>query len=126
MEVSAANFPKESLPSLNIVDIKDYVLSLSQTERGLISEVITVLALIVVVPSTNAISERPFSVVRKVKTYLRSTMGQQRLNHLLLLHVHKHYTDKLDMVAVQTDLLSSQVIGLLFLGNSNELIAIHC
>ena len=100
MEVSAANFPKESLPSLNIVDIKDYVLSLSQTERGLISEVITVLALIVVVPSTNAISERSFSVVRKVKTCLRSTMGQQRLNHLLLLHVHKHYTDKLDMVAV--------------------------
>ena len=126
MEVSAANLPKESLPSLNIVDIKDYVLSLSQTERGLISEVITVLALIVVVPSTNAISERSFSVVRKVKTYLRSTMGQQRLNHLLLLHVHKHYTDKLDMVAVQTDLLSSQVIGLLFLGNSNKLIAIHC
>ena len=68
MEVSAANyFPKESLPSLNIVDIKDYVLSLSQTERGLISEVITVLALIVVVPSTNAISERSFSVVRKLK-----------------------------------------------------------
>ena len=27
-------------------------------------------------------------------------MGQQRLNHLLLLHVHKYYTDKLDMVAV--------------------------
>ena len=126
MEVSAANFPKESLPSLNIVDIKDYVLSLSQTERGLISEFNTVLALIVVVPSTNAISERSFSVVRKVKTYLRSTMGQQRLNHLLLLHVHKHYTDKLDMVAVQTDLLSSQVISLLFLGNSNKLIAIHC
>ena len=100
MEVSAANFPKESLPSLNIVDIKDYVLSLSQTERGLISEVITVLSLIVVVPSTNAISERSFSVVRKVKTYLQSTMGQQRLNHLLLLHVHKYYTDKLDMVVL--------------------------
>ena len=101
MKVSAANyFPKESLPSLNIVDIKDYVLSLSQTERGLISEVITVLALIVVVPSTNAISERSFSAMHKVKAYLWSTMGQQRLNHLLLLHVHKNYTDKVDMVAV--------------------------
>lgn len=89
LEVLAANFPKESLPSLNIFDIKDYVLSLSQTERCLITEVITVLALIIVVPSTNVISERSFSALCRVKTYLRSTMGQQRLNHLLLLHVHK-------------------------------------
>ena len=64
------------------------------------SEVITVLALIIVVPSTNAVSERTFSAMQRVKTYLRSTMGQQRLNHLLLLHVHKYYTDDLDLVAV--------------------------
>ena len=107
LQVLAANFPEEILPSLNIFDIKDYVLSLSQTEQCLMSEVITVLALIIVVPSTNAVSECSFSAMRRVKTYLRSTMGQQRLNHLLLLHVHKSYTDELDLVAVANRFVES-------------------
>ena len=58
------------------------------------------MALIIVVPSTNAVGERSFSAMRRVKTYLRSTMGQQRLNHLLLLHVHKNYTDDLNLAAI--------------------------
>ena len=80
---------------------------MSQTEQCLRSEVITVLALIIVVPSTNAVSERSFSAMRRVKTYLCSTIGQQRLNHLLLLHVHKSYTDKLDLVAVANRFVES-------------------
>ena len=51
--------------------------------------------LILVMPATNATSERAFSGLRRVKTYLRSTMSQRRLNHLMLLHVHKEKTDSL-------------------------------
>lgn len=47
---------------------------------------------------TNAISERSFSAMRRLKTYLRSTMGQKRLNGIMLLHVHKEMTDKLSVV----------------------------
>ena len=32
-----------------------------------------------------------------VKTYLRSTMTQSRLNHLLILHCHKDRTDSLSL-----------------------------
>ena len=53
--------------------------------------------LILVMPSTNASSERTFSAMRRVKSYLRSTMTQERLNHLMILHVHKELTDKLDL-----------------------------
>ena len=48
-------------------------------------------------PATNATSERSFSALRKLKTYLHSSMSQQRLNHLMLLHVHKERTDALDL-----------------------------
>ena len=40
-----------------------------------------------VMPATNAVSERSFSALKRVKTYLRSTTGEGRLNHLMLLHV---------------------------------------
>ena len=36
----------------------------------------------------------------QVNTYLRSTMGEARLNHLMLLHVHKELADDMDMVEV--------------------------
>ena len=47
---------------------------------------------------TNAIRQRSFSAMRRLKTYLRSTMGQKRLNAIMLLHVHKEMTDKLSVV----------------------------
>ena len=44
-------------------------------------------------PATDATSERSFSALRRLKTYLRSTMSQSRLNHLMFIHVNN---DKLD------------------------------
>ena len=49
-------------------------------------------------PATNcnAVSERSFSALKQVtETYLRSTTGDSRLNHLIVLHVHKDRTDAL-------------------------------
>ena len=106
LQILATNFPNESVPSLTIFDIKDYILSLSLRERALLSEVCTILELILVLPSTNAVSERSFSAMRRVKTYLRSTMGQERLNNLLTLHVHKDHTDELDLMAVANEFVS--------------------
>ena len=48
-------------------------------------------------PATNAVSERSASGVRRLKTYLRSTMFQVRLNKLLVLHVHKYRTEELQL-----------------------------
>lgn len=56
---------------------------------------------ILVMPATNATSERSFLVLRRVKTYLRSTMSQRRLNHLMTLAVHKEMTDKLELNALR-------------------------
>ena len=75
LQILATNFPKEHIPSLTIFDIKDYIVSLSLRERALISQVCIILELTLVLPSTNAVSERSFIALRRVKTYLKSTMG---------------------------------------------------
>ena len=96
-----ATFPDAlKSPTLCIQHVKQYILSLFPNERMLISEVVTLLKLIIVLPSTNAVSERSFSAMRRLKTHLRTTMKQERLNHLLLLHVHKEHTDNLSCVQV--------------------------
>ena len=79
-----------------ILDIKDYLTSLSAAQRTLLSQVCNALKIILVMPATNSTSERCFSALRRVKTYLRSTMTQQRLNNLMILHVHKDITDSMN------------------------------
>ncbi len=78
-------------------DIVDLFKSMSPAQRNSMSEICTLLKLTQVVPATNAESERSASALRRVKSYLRSTMSQSRLNNLMLLHVHKHRTDNLDL-----------------------------
>jgi len=57
-------------------------------------------------PATNALSERSFSVMHQVKSYLRSTMCQVRLNHVMVLNIYKEELDKLDFVAVANEFVS--------------------
>ena len=102
LQVLHVDFPDKTVP-LNIFDIKDYMKSLSPAKKLLLSEVCTVLRLVLVMPATNATSERSFSALRRVKSYLRSTMRQDRLNHLMILHVHKELTDALDLKEVGND-----------------------
>ena len=84
---------RSSTPTL--MDVVDYVKSLQEPGQVLLSEVVKFIILILVAPATNATSEQSFSALRIIKTYLRSTMTQARLNHLLLLHVHKEACDNL-------------------------------
>lgn len=89
-----------------IFDIRAYFQGLSVAQRCLLGQVGVVVQLILVMPATNASSERSFSALRRVKTYLRSTMGQQRLNNLMVLHVHKDRCDSLRLKEVVNDFVA--------------------
>lgn len=82
-----------------LFDIIEYFKSRSPAELTLFSEIGTLLKLLLVMPATNAVSERSFSALRRIKSYLRSTMTQDRLNHLMVLHIHRDLTDSLDLKA---------------------------
>jgi len=60
-------------------------------------------------PASNAMSEHSFSTLRRVKTYLRSTMRQDRLNYLMILHVHKERTDALDLKEVANEFVGLNI-----------------
>jgi len=65
-------------------------------DRFSLSEIRTLIRLVLVLPATNAISERALSTLRRVKSYMRSTMKESRLNACMTLHIYKDQTAKLD------------------------------
>ena len=69
----------------------------SQWKLDHYSQIVIALKLILVLPASNCTSERSFSAMKRIKTYLRTTMSQKRLNWLMILHVHKERTDKLSI-----------------------------
>ena len=71
--------------------------------RAIYSEIVTLVTILLVNPATNATSERTFSALRRVKTYLRSTMTQTSMNNLITLQVHKERTDALDLKAIANE-----------------------
>jgi hypothetical protein len=80
----------------------------SDTVRQMFDQVITMVKLYLSIPVSTATAERTLSVLRRLKTYLRTDMSQKRLNNaLMLLHVHKDYTDKLDMIKIANDFVQS-------------------
>jgi len=45
---------------------------------------------------STATAERSFSTLRRLKTYLRTTIGADRLNGLALMTIHRDISSKLD------------------------------
>ena len=85
------------------VAIKDaikIISSLNASQKMLVSEGLKLVKLILLVPVTNAVSERLCSTLHRVKTYLRSSMTQERLNSCLVLATYKEQVDKLNLVEV--------------------------
>ena len=100
----ATKFATES--SVSLREILDYIHSLSSDARCFFKEVCCVVSLITVMPASNAVSERSFSTMRRIKSYLRSTMSQSRLNHLMVLNIYKEELGSLDMVAVANEFVT--------------------
>ena len=78
------------------------------------SEVCKLASLVLVMPATNASSERFFSALQRVKSYLQATMTQTRLN-IMILHFHKSLTDQMNLVDIGNEFVheSSHREGLL-------------
>ena len=77
----------------HVSSVIDYLKSISETERAYFSEVVKLVKLILVAAATNAVSERSFSALRRLKNWLRATMAQDRLNWCMLLLILCEKTD---------------------------------
>ena len=69
---------------------------LNVTDPDLYPSIYRIIWILLTMPVSSATSERSFSAMRRVKSYLRSTMGDERLSNLSLLHVHRHLNVDVD------------------------------
>lgn len=78
-----------------------------ETFKGLLPTVHQLLRLYLTIPVTSATAERAFSALKRVLTYVRSSMTDLRLNNCLLLHVHKDLTDCLDLAMAAQEFINN-------------------
>ena len=57
-----------------------------------------ILCIMLTMPVTSATAERSFSVLRRLKTYVRSTMNNDSLSSLALMHIYRDLSVDLDKV----------------------------
>ena len=99
---------KEAADVKSVVNAQDLVKFLQSNHRLLSSlpDLKLVANLLLVMAATNAVSERSFSALKLIKTYLRSTQTQERLNNVMTLYVLKDLTDSLNMVDIANEFVS--------------------
>ena len=71
----------------------------------LFTEVDKLLKIYLTILVTTSTAERNFSALRRIKTYLRNSMTQARLNHCMLLHVSRNETDELNNVEIAKEFI---------------------
>ena len=103
-----------------IADCIAGICSMTTAQCALFSEVWKVAHLVLIMPATNAAGERSFSAMRRLKTYLRSTMQQSRLNNIMLLIINKDCVDKLDLTAIGEEFVRGNEHRLHHLGYFSE------
>jgi hypothetical protein len=63
-------------------------------------------ATLLVLPTTTASCERSFSGLRRLKTFLRTNMNQQRLNAMILATAHTDLLDSINVLSVAQEFAS--------------------
>ena len=98
----------EHLPVKTVTSVRTIAEGMNQSDiyKRMLAEVDKMLKIYFTFPVTTATAERSFSSLRRLKTYLRSTMSQSRLNNLFILYVYTEKTDKLDLESIAREFVS--------------------
>ena len=92
---------------MSLQDAVNIMQEVPEPARAMFPEVNKLLQLLLTLPASSATAERSFSALHRLKTWLRSTMRQDRLTSVAVCHVHRHRVD-----AVDADKLVAQFVSL--------------
>ena len=81
---------------LTLKDIVSY-LKYKAELRPIFSQMTKLVKLLLTIPGSSCTNERSFSLLRRLKSYLRSNMLQDRLNSLTILNIYGDMCDDLDI-----------------------------
>ncbi|MGH0127929.1 UNVERIFIED_CONTAM: hypothetical protein FKN15_039286 [Acipenser sinensis] len=88
------NQRQKTTPSINKVTKLSTVVEILGADEvacQLLAEADELIRLYLTIPMSNATAEQSSSAMRRIKTYLRSTMSQKHMNHVMFLHVHRQF-----------------------------------
>ena len=89
--VTAISFLKEASPLSSIHHVYSHLYEAKECFPHLLQTI----QIAMTIGVTTASAERSFSSLRRIKSYLRSTMSQDRRNNLSLIHIERDLSDKL-------------------------------
>ncbi|XP_025265106.1 zinc finger MYM-type protein 1-like [Camponotus floridanus] len=100
-----------SRSNVKVSNLREIVNFLRKNEwsMGLIPDYVKFIKLLMTIPGSSCTNERSFSVLRRLKNYLRTTMLQDRLNHVAILHIYNDITDKLDIEILMDEFIARNV-----------------
>ena len=75
--------------------------------QEMLLEVDKLVRLYFTIPITTATAKQSFSTLRRIKTYLCSTMTEESLNSIMVLHAHKDLASDLDLVKIAKDFVAT-------------------
>ena len=93
--------------SITFYNIHKHFQSSPQSQVSLTSQVSLVIKFVFLMPATNAVSDWRASAMCRIKTYVRTTTTQSRLSNIMVLHIHRHLTDKVDHTVVLKEFVSA-------------------
>lgn len=110
---------KQAIPIQHVTSVSTIceLFNSNHFAKTMLCEVHKLMVIYLTVPMTSATAERSFSSLRRLKSYLRSTMTQKKLNHVTLLHVHKKRTDEIDVSSIVQFFISANSRRQCFFGN---------
>lgn len=89
-------------------EIVEVLKALSAEKKKLLENIITIVKIILTNGATSATPERSFSMLRRIKTWLRSRMTQKRLNALCILNDNKQILDDISLIKVANDFVGER------------------
>ena len=100
----------------SLEDCRKLFASMLPEVRRMFPQVERLLRLLLVSPASSCEAERSFSSLRRIKTWLRSTMTQKRLNNVMICNVHKDKLNALDLKQIAHKFInnSSETRGAIF------------
>ena len=106
IKVHNDNNPNTLIRTVTRVRTVYEVMNIMPVGKQMFTEVAKLLCVFLTIPVTTSTAERSFSALRRLKTYLRSTMTQVRLNNVMIVHIHKARTDEINVFSIAEKFIS--------------------
>lgn len=96
--------------NLNLSDVVKILKKMKPEVRSMIPSVVNLCRLLILSPAASVEAERSFSGLRRLKTWLRNSMSQQRLNSVAVCHTHQEILDQLKIDDLVDDYINKSSI----------------